>query len=149
MIPLTYSESLQNSGYGHLSYLISTKTHIIGVAITRKPYDMTLRFDVGCFLHRPKLQPEYHQNLKESALLCVDLTWNDPSATLLPKQPYIIWYCASLDIDLPTWLPVCFSLSPSILIFVCVLCCVASTLIRASTSLFLLYPHGSAHTLTS
>ena len=55
----------------------------------------------------------------------------------------------SLDIDLPTRLLMCFSLSPSILIFVGILCCVASTLIRASTSLFLLYPHGSAHTLTS
>ena len=39
---------------------------------------MMLNFDVGSFLHRPKLFSEYHQNLKELALFCVDLTWNDP-----------------------------------------------------------------------
>ena len=26
----------------------------------------------------PKLYSEYRQNLKGSALFCVDLTWNDP-----------------------------------------------------------------------
>ena len=39
---------------------------------------MMLNFDVGSFLHRPKLFSEYHQNLKELPLFCVDLTWNDP-----------------------------------------------------------------------
>ena len=37
--------------------------------------------DAKCsFLHRPKLFSEYHQNLKEFALFCVDLTWNDTFA---------------------------------------------------------------------
>ena len=35
-------------------------------------------FYVGCFLYIPKLYSEYRQNLKGSALFCVDLTWNDP-----------------------------------------------------------------------
>ena len=39
-----------------------------------------LKFDMGCFLDRPKLLSEYRQNLKGSALFCVDLTWNDPVA---------------------------------------------------------------------
>ena len=63
MIPSTYSESLQNLRYGCLSNPMSTKTHKIGVVITQKPYDMTLKFDVGCFLHIPKLS-KYCQNVK-------------------------------------------------------------------------------------
>ena len=38
---------------------------------------MMIKFDVGCFLNRPKLLSEYHPNLKGSALFCVDLIWND------------------------------------------------------------------------
>ena len=39
---------------------------------------MMLKFDVGCFLNKPKLLSEYRPNLKGSALFCIDLIWNDP-----------------------------------------------------------------------
>ena len=51
---------------------------------------MMLNFDVGSFLHRPKLFSEYHQNLKELALFCVDLTWNDPYTNVWPEGDVVL-----------------------------------------------------------
>ena len=69
MIPLTYSESLRNAGYGRLSN--HHKIEVVELGL-----HMMLKFYMGCFLHIPKLYSEYRKNLKGSALFCVDLIWN-------------------------------------------------------------------------
>ena len=68
------------------------------------------------------------------------------SASPFPSQLYYHTLCEpDSRQELSTRLLMCFSLSPSTLILGGVSCCVANTLIWPSTSFFLLYSCGSAH----
>ena len=72
-----------------------------------------------------------------------------PSWIIAPTVTDSLVLCKLRYISLSTLLLMCFSLSPSILILDGLSCCVHGNHFDVTKHEFLLYPHGSAHSLIS